>query len=153
MALGIVLLLVWLILLLRFPRPMVPASLVIAALALLLGGIVVSMQWLDSRRVDQLDINITYAPESCEFGKPLRIDITNNTTHTVTNISWRLLAAQPGYNSNLVDTSTAASTYRIDQLIPPDGNWTGCYQVPRLRTGYRAPDLDYRADHVRADFQ
>lgn len=153
MALGIVLLLVWLILLVRFPRPMVPASLVIAALALLLGAFVASMQWLEGRRVDQLDISITYAPEACDFGKPLRVDITNNSAHTVTNISWRLLAAQPGYNSNLVDTSTAASTYRINQPIPPDENWTGCYQVPRLRTGYRAPDLDYRADHVRADFQ
>ena len=153
MALGIVLLLAWLILLLRFPRPMVPASLIIVALALLLGAIVATMQWLDGRRVDQLDINIAYAPDACEFGKPLRVDVTNNSAHTVTHISWRLLAAQPGYNSNLVDTSTTASTYRIEHSIPPDGNWTGCYQVPRLRTGYRAPDLDYRTDHLRADFQ
>lgn len=153
MALGIVLLLAWLILLVRFPRPMVPASLVLVALALALGAIVATMQWLDGRRVNQLDIRISYAPQDCEFGKPLRVDITNGTSHSVSNISWRLLAAQPGYNSNLVDTSTAAATYRVDHLIAPNEQWTGCYQVPRLRSGYRAPDLDYRADHVRADFQ
>ena len=153
MALGIVLLLAWLILLVRFPRPMVPASLIIVGLALLLGAIVAPMQWLDGRRVDQLDIRISYAPQACEFGKPLRVDIANRSSHSVSDISWRLLAVQPGYNSNLVDTSTSAASYRVDHLIAPDEQWTGCYRVPRLRTGYRAPDLDYRADHVRADFQ
>lgn len=153
MALGIVLLLAWLILLVRFPRPMVPASLVIIALALLLGAIVVTMQWLDGRRVDQLDISVTYSPDACEFGKPLRVDISNNSAHTITHLSWRLQAVQPGYNTNLVDTGTTAATYRIDESIAPDGDWTGCYRVPRLRTGYRAPDLDYRTDNVHAEFQ
>ncbi|QIB49729.1 hypothetical protein [Pseudomonas sp. OIL-1] len=153
MALGIVLLLAWLILLVRFPRPMVPASLVLVGLALLLGAIVATMQWLDGRRADQLDMSVAYAPDACEFGKPLRVDIINNSAHTVTLISWRLLAAQPGFNTNLVDTSTTAATYRVDQSIPPEGDWTGCYRVPRLRTGYRAPDLDYRMDDVRAEFQ
>lgn len=153
MVLGVVLLLVWLILLLRFPRIMVPASLIIVGLALLLGAIVATMQWLDSRRVDQLDIRISYAPDGCEFGKPLRVDITNQSSDTAVSIRWRLLATQPGYNSNLVDTDTAAATYQMNQPLPPEAHWTGCYQVPRLRTGYRAPDLDYRTDRLRADFQ
>lgn len=152
MPLGIALLLIWLVLLLRFPRIMLPVSGVLIGLGLLLATGVGIKQWLDGRQVDKLDISIRYAPDTCEFGKPLSVRIANQGSRTANHISWRLQANQPGYNTNLLDVSMADAVYQTDQALPPGEQWQRCYSTPRLRSGYRAPDLEYRAERVRADF-
>ena len=65
MPLGIVLLVVWLFLLLRYPRVMLPASGVIVALALLLAAFVGIRQWQNDQHLEQLHISIAYQPEGC----------------------------------------------------------------------------------------
>lgn len=153
MPLGIALFLIWLVLLLRFPKIMLPFSGVIAALALLLAAALGLRHWYTGGLIGQLDISIEYQPESCDFGKPLRVLIVNQGERTVNQMSWQLMATQPDYNTNLLDISVSDATYQIDQAIAPGQQWQGCYAVPRLRSGARAPDLEYRMDRIGADFQ
>ncbi len=152
MPLGIVLLLVWLVLLLRFPRIMLPASGVLAGLGLLLALFVIGRQWMDNRHVADLRVQVNYAPEACAFGRPLQVVMENQSNRVASNIRWRLHATQAGYSSNLLDLSTTDSTYRTERQLAPGESWQECYRVPPLRSGFRAPDLNYRADGLRADF-
>lgn len=153
MALGIALLLVWLILLVRFPRVMLPASGIIVAIALLLAAAAGTWQWWHERQVSDLQISVSHAPEACDFGKPLQVSIHNTARHTASHISWQLTAVQPGYNTNLLDIGVTASLYEVNQTLQPGEQWQACYAVPRLRSGYRAADLDFHAERVRAEFQ
>lgn len=152
MPLGIALLLIWLVLLLRFPRVMLPFSGVLVALALTLAAGVGVKQWLDSRQVKQLHISIQYLPAECDFGQPLRVLIDNRSEQTARDISWQLHATQPGYNSSVLDVSVTGARYHTDRPVSAGSQWQRCYAVPNLRQGYRAPDLLYRAEKVGAEF-
>ena len=153
MALGIAFLLVWLILLVRFPRVMLPASGILVVIALLLAAAAGIWQWRHGQNVSQLEISIKHAPEMCDFGKPLQVSIHNTSSHTTHHISWELWAIQPGYNTNLLDIGVTGSTYQLNQTLHPDEQWQACYVVPPLRSGHRAADLQYHAERIRADFE
>jgi hypothetical protein len=152
MPLGIVLLLVWLVLLVRFPRVMLPVSGVLAGLGLLLALFVFGRQWLEDRHTGQLAVQLSYAPEACDFGRPLRVTIENQSNRSASDIRWQLHATQAGFNTNLLDLSSTDATFRIDQQLAPGETLERCYAVPRLRSGFREPDLTYRAEALRADF-
>lgn len=148
MSLGITLLLIWLVLLVRFPRIMLPASGIIVAIMLVLAAGVGIRQWQHDKQVDLLEISVRHLPEQCDFG----VSVHNNSTHTATQASWQLRAVQPGYNTNLLDIGVTENLYRLGQPLHPAQQWQQCYSVPRLRSGFRAEDLEYYADKVRADF-
>ena len=153
MPLGIVLLMVWLVMLVRFPRIMLPASGIIVVLALLLAAVVGIKQWRHESRVDQLEISVRFAPADCDFGKPILVSIQNASGRTARQVSWQLQATQPGANANLLDLGVTGSTYQMDQPLHADARWQQCYAAPPLRSGYRAADLQYQAQRVRAEFQ
>ena len=153
MLLGIAFLLIWLFALTRFPRVMLPATGVLVCIALLLAAAASIWQWRHERQVDQLQISIRYAPEACDFGKPLQVSIDNNADRTTEHIRWQLKAVQPGYNTNLLDIGVTANTYERDLTLQPGEQWQTCQVVPRLRSGYRAADLNYHAEQVRVQFQ
>ncbi|MFZ2289209.1 MAG: multidrug transporter [Halopseudomonas yangmingensis] len=148
--LGLVVLLAWILLLLRFPRIMIPASLGVLAVALLLAVSVGVKQWLDSRQLARIDIRIEYAPQQCEFGKPLLVRIDNRSERTAQRISWQLLARQPGYSSNLIDTGSTDAGWETDRALAPGEQWQHCLRLPRLRSGYQPAELEYQAQRVRA---
>ena len=153
MPLGIALLLIWLVLLIRFPRIMLPTSVIIVGLTLVLAAAVGIWQWHYGKEVQRLDVSIQYAPQECDFGKPLQVQIRNHADRTASRISWRLLARQPGYNTNLLDTGVTRSTYRLDRPLHADERRQECHAVPPLRSGFHPADLQYQADHIRAEFQ
>lgn len=153
MPLALILLVVWILLLLRFPRVMLPASFGVLGVALLIGGAVAVKQWLDARQLARIDIRIQYLPQECEFGKPLQVSITNNSDLTARRISWQMLARQPGYSSNLLDVGSRDASWETDTALAPGAHWQQCLAVPRLRSGYRAEQLEYQAQHLRADLQ
>src|SRR5690554_6711391 len=74
-------------------------------------------------------------------------------TRTVTGMSWQLRASQAGYSFDLLTGEASRRTYLLDDILPADGRWQRCYPAPALRSGYRAGDLEYRADQVRARLQ
>lgn len=153
MALGIALFLIWLVLLLRFPRPMLPISAALLALALLVAAVLGIRYWHASNLTDQLQTSAAYQPERCDFGKPLRVVIDNRSARTATQIRWQLTATQPGFNTNLLDISITEAIYHTDQALAPGEQWQGCYSVPPLRSGAQAAELDYRLVRIRAQFQ
>ena len=150
MPFGIVLLLVWLVLLVRFPRLMLPATGILIGIAVLLAAGVGINQWRHDQRVSQIEISIHYAPDSCDFGKPLQVHINNPTSRTISQLDWQISATQPGYNTNLVNTR---NVYQIDQPLQNKEQWQQCYALPPLRSGYRATDLAFHAEQVHANFQ
>ncbi len=152
MPLGILLLLIWLVLLVRFPRIMLPVTGILVALVLLLASVLGIRQWQADRQTSLVSISIDYAPEHCDFGKPLAVTISNDSSRILSQISWQLQAIQPGFHTNLIDVSSAANSYQLTEHLPSAAQWRGCYSVPRLRSGYRANDLEYHAAQVRADF-
>ncbi|MEH6564064.1 MAG: multidrug transporter [Halopseudomonas sp.] len=149
--LGAAIFLVWLILLLRFPRTMLPVSGVLAAIGLLLGLGVGFMQWQQAQRLDQLEFALAYQPQQCEFGKPLTVRIRNQSEYPVQHIRWQLIANQPGYNTNLLDAGVAQEFSSAARLQPGEQRLL-CYSVPRLRRGYREAELEYRVEAVNAEF-
>lgn len=152
MPLGILLLLIWLVLLVRFPRIMLPVSGILLALILLLASVFGIQQWRAERQTSQVSISINYAPEHCDFGKPLAVTVNNDSERTLSQLNWQLQAVQPGFHTNLIDISSAANNYQLNQHLQPAAQWRGCYTVPRLRSGYRADDLEYHPAQVRAEF-
>lgn len=153
MPLGIALLLIWLILLVRFPRVMLPASAILMVIALLLAAAVGIGQWRHERQVSRIEISVRYLPDACEFGKPVQVSIRNASSRTTRQISWQLNATQPGYNTNLVNLGVAASTYQMTQPLAAREHWQQCYAAPPLRSGYRAADVQYHAKRISAQFQ
>ncbi|MEL0168440.1 MAG: hypothetical protein VW877_09975 [Pseudomonadaceae bacterium] len=149
---GIALFLIWLVLLLRFPRVMLPVSAVVAGLGLLLGAIMGVLQWQQSQRIDHLAFELSYQPDSCPFGQPLAVSVRNGGERSARNISWQLWVNQPGYNSNLVDAASSDQRFTLNTELAPGAATRVCYSLPRLRRGYRESELEYRADAVRADF-
>ena len=153
MPLGIALFVFWLVMLLRFPRVMLPFSGILLALILLLAAAVGVQQWFNSRLIDQLEFSVLYQPEQCTFGKPLQISIANRTERTAKTVSWQLLANQPGHSANLLDVSVRSDEYQTDRTIQAGESWQGCFAVPSLRRGYRAAELRFSADRIQAEFQ
>lgn len=151
MALGILLLLIWLILLIRFPRIMVPASVGVVAVALILASLAATWQWFSQRQINDLRFDFQYAADSCPANRPLQLVISNHGQRTVSNISWQLVASPAGMNSNMLDVGGAGASYRHAGPLASGDSWQQCYALPRLRSGFRAAELNYRAEHVRAD--
>lgn len=152
MPLGIILLLVWLFLLLRYPRIMLPASGGVLAVALLLAAFVGVRQWQNNQHLDQLQISVQYQPQGCEFGKPLQMVVDNRSGLTASDIEWQLHASQPGQQRNLLDTNVTGAVYRVDVALEPSQRWERCFSLPPLRSGYRAEELRYRAADASAQF-
>lgn len=152
MPLAIALLLVWLILTVKFPRVMLPATGVLVLIAGLLAGGAALWQWQERQRVEQIVFDIRFDPVACSLAQPIRVRIDNQTGRTARQIHWQLHAVQPGYSTNLVDASRDAATYRTERPLAAGEQFEQCLTVPRLRSGYRARDLQYRSDRVSADF-
>ena len=72
MFIGILLVITWLILLLRYPAKALPVS---VAAAIGLGFVAMWVVWLDNREIKQLarlELRIAYAPEQCPADRPLQ---------------------------------------------------------------------------------
>ncbi|UAW98915.1 hypothetical protein KEM63_02740 [Halopseudomonas nanhaiensis] len=152
MAFGVVLLIVWLILLIRFPRVMLRATGVLVIVAGVFAAGAAFWQWQQRQRVERIDFDIRYDAHSCNLAQPIRVRLINQSGRDAVQVHWELKAVQPGYSTNLVDTSSDAATYRTEKRLADGEAFEQCLPPPRLRSGYRARDLEYRADRIRVDF-
>ena len=152
MAFGIALLIVWLVLLVRFPRVMLRATAVLVIIAALIAAGAAFWQWQERQRTERIDFDIRFDALGCNLAQPIRVRLTNQSGREAKQIRWELQAVQPGYSTNLVDTSSDAASYRTEQALPAGEVFEQCLPPPRLRSGYRARDLEYRAERVRVDF-
>ena len=86
MFIGVLLVITWLILLLRYPAKALPVSL---AAALGLGLVAIWVVWLDNREVKQLarlELRISYAPEQCPADRPLLLKMNNGNNVPLTEL-------------------------------------------------------------------
>lgn len=152
MLIGILLILTWLILLLRYPAKALPVSL---AAAVGLGIVAAVVIWQDSRetrRLERLDIRLSYAPQTCPADRPLQIEITNTNPVPLHELRWRIAAYAPGDTVNLADNTYTSARYRGPGALLADARWQDCVPVPALRNGYRPQTLEFHAEHLQGSF-
>ena len=123
---GVLLIITWLILLLRYPAKALPVSL---AAAVGLGFVAVWVVWLDNREASQLarlELRITYAPQDCPADRPLKLTLNNGNDVPLTELRWRVAAYAPGDTVNLADNVYAAPRYRGPGELQAGATWDDC---------------------------
>lgn len=146
---GVLLIITWLILLLRYPAKALPVSL---AAAVGLGFVAVWVVWLDNREAAQLarlELRISYAPQDCPADRPLKLTLNNGNDVPLTELRWRVAAYAPGDTVNLADNVYAAPRYRGPGELQAGATWDDCLPTPPLRPGYRPQTLEFRAEHLQ----
>jgi hypothetical protein len=117
--------------------------LVIAVLGLLLwGGVAAYVHWTYERHVKNVDVSVTIHPKgtgaicSEAQGRPLFVDIVNNSAKTVEEISFRLKAHRTGETTNLA----SRRAYNSNKTLKPGEAWGGCLPAV-LQDGVAADPL------------
>lgn len=152
MLIGVLLIITWLILLLRYPAKALSVSM---AAVVGLGLVAASVAWLDSReaqRLARLELRITLAPKQCPADRPLFLTLRNNNDVPLESLSWRIAAYSPGDTVNLADNLYTAPRYRGPGELQAGANWQDCLPMPPLRAGYRAQTLEFRAERLQGSF-
>lgn len=152
MLIGTILILTWLILLLRYPAKALPLSL---AAVLGLALIALWVLWEErgtERRFSRLDIQLTYAPQSCPADRPLSIRVRNGSDAVLRDLAWQVQAFRPGDTINLAQPSYEHPRYLGPSELQPGAQWQDCLVLPPIRQGYRARSLEFRATHLRGTF-
>ncbi|RMR61958.1 hypothetical protein ALP83_03648 [Pseudomonas syringae pv. actinidiae] len=152
MFIGILLILTWLVLLLRYPAKALPVSL---AAAVGLGVVAAVVIWQDSqetRQLERLEIRLVYDPQGCPADRPLQVSITNTNQVALQELRWRIAAYAPGDSVNLADNTYTSARYRGPGELQAKGTWQDCVPLPALRNGYRPQTLEFRAEHLQGSF-
>lgn len=152
MLIGVLLVITWLILLLRYPAKALPVSL---AAFVGLGLVAAWVLWEESRETRQLahlDLGITFAPEQCPADRPLLLKMRNGNDVPLTELRWRIAAYAPGDTINLADNQYSSPRYRGPGELQPGADWQDCLPIPPLRPGYRAQTLEFRAERLQGSF-
>lgn len=105
------------------------ALLVVAVLGLVLwGGVAAYEHWSYDRHVKKVMISVAMHPAgagaicSDAQDRPLFVDIVNNSTKTVEELSFRLRATRKGESTNLA----SRRAYSSDKVLQPGEAWGGC---------------------------
>ena len=152
MLIGVLLIITWLVLLLRYPSKALPVSLAaVAGLAI----VAASVAWLDHREAQQLarlELRMVYAPDQCPPDRPLSLTLRNSNDVPLLELGWRVAAYAPGDSVNLADNLYTAPRYRGPGELLAGGVWQDCLPLPPLRAGYRAQTLEFRAERLQGHF-
>lgn len=152
MFIGILLIVSWLGLLLRYPTKALPVSMAaLIGLALVVTWVV----WMDSREAQQLarlELRVAYAPQQCPADRPLQLKLTNGNPVPLLELRWRIAAYAPGDTANLADNLYSTPRYRGPGQLQGGSSWEDCLPLPPLRPGYRAQTLEFRAEHLQGSF-
>ncbi len=152
MLIGVLLIITWLVLLLRYPTKALPVSMAaFAGLAM----VAASVAWLDYREAQQLarlELRMIYAPDQCPADRPLHLTLRNGNDVPLTELGWRVAAYAPGDTVNLADNLYTAPRYRGPGELQAGASWQDCLPLPPLRAGYRAQTLEFRAERLQGSF-
>ena len=92
MLFGILLVVTWLILLIRYPHKALPVSLVALLGIGLLAGWVLWQEARDEERLTRLELSLDYAPDQCPAHRPLRVTLRNTSSLPLRELTWRIAA-------------------------------------------------------------
>jgi hypothetical protein len=152
MFIGVLLVITWLILLLRYPGKALPVSL---AAFVGLGLVAAWVLWEENRETRQLarlDLRVTFAPDQCPADRPLLLKMRNGNDVPLTELRWRIAAYAPGDTINLADNQYSSPRYRGPGELQPGADWQDCLPIPPLRPGYRPQTLEFRAERLQGSF-
>ncbi|MCM2460831.1 multidrug transporter [Pseudomonas sp. CG7] len=152
MLIGVLLVITWLILLLRYPAKALPVSL---AAFIGLGLVAVWVLWQErreTRQLERLELRLSYAPGQCPADRPLSLTLKNNNDVPLLELRWRVAAYAPGDTINLADSPYDAPRYRGPGELQAGADWQDCLPLPPLRPGYRPQTLEFRAERLHGSF-
>ncbi|WP_462381618.1 multidrug transporter [Pseudomonas sp. Marseille-QA0892] len=152
MIVGVLLVVIWLVLLFRYPAKALPVSMTAVALLGIVAAWVVWQQNRLDHRLASLDIRLAYDLNACPPAKPLSIAIRNRSDAVLSSLNWQIAAYFPGETSNLAQRDYDRPRYDAPGGIQPDGLWQECVPTPPIRSGYRAETLEYRAESLNGSF-
>ncbi|KPW35302.1 Multidrug transporter [Pseudomonas coronafaciens pv. atropurpurea] len=152
MFIGVLLILTWLILLLRYPAKALQVSLAAAAGLGIVAAVVIWQDSRETRQLERLDIQLGYDPQSCPADRPLQVSITNDNQASLLELRWRIAAYAPGDTVNLTDNTYTSARYRGPGQLQAKAVWKDCVPLPVLRSGYRPQTLEFRAEHLQGSF-
>jgi hypothetical protein len=119
---------VTLILLLIFPRRILP---IVVAAVLFAGGLGGYIYWSElalRKRQDLVVVSVQYAPSACSNEQPLQVQVQNNSELTVVRVQWVFSARRPGYRGEL--TGAWQKVYATDEALAPGDAYIGCFAAP-----------------------
>lgn len=152
MLIGVLLVLTWLILLIRYPLRALPISLGAVLGLALVAGWVIWQEQREQRLLGQVQIRLNYAPAACPGAQPLQAVLHNRSGRALRSLRWEVQAFAPGDRINLVERAYDAPRYQGPDALQPGESWETCLPLPRLRPGYRASSLEFRADRLEGTF-
>ena len=151
MLFGVLLVVTWLILLIRYPHKALPVSLVALCGIGLLAGWVLWQEARDEERLARLELSLDYAPDQCPAYRPLRVILRNTSSLPLRELTWRIAAYPLEDDLNLTRADTVAR-YHGAAPLAPDAQWQDCLPLPALRPGYSPESLVFRAERRRGHF-
>lgn len=152
MFIGVLLIITWLILLIRYPAKALPVSM---AALFGLGLVALWVVWLDNREARQLarvELRLSYEPQECPADRPLKVALNNGNDVPLVELQWRIAAYAPGDTVNLAENLYSAPRYRGPGELQAKGTWQDCLPLPPLRSGYRPQTLEFRAERLQGTF-
>jgi hypothetical protein len=152
MLIGALLILLWFILLLRYPLRALPISLGAAAAFALVVGWAILQDRQQARLLERLKVTISYEPRQCPAARPLLARLTNHSDRRVSQLSWRIAAYVPNSRLNVAQGSFEKPDYSLPADLQAGASWQSCLPLPTLRSGYRASTLSFGATDLEGEF-
>lgn len=151
MLIGTLLILSWLALLIRYPGRTIAINLTaVFALGLVALGLIWQEQH-EQRRLERLELTLTL-DAACPADRPLRAHLRNGSDAALHELRWQVGAYQRGDSINLADSRYDSPHYRAPHTLLPGSDWQECLPLPPLRAGYRAANLEFRAERLEGQF-
>lgn len=152
MLIGVILVLSWLILLIRYPSKALPVSLAALVGLGLVASWVLWQESRDNRDLARLELRLDYAPDRCPADRPLALALKNGSDAALLELQWQIAAYRPGDSVNLAERLYEAPRYSGPGELLPGADWQTCLPLPTLRSGYRASTLEFRAERLQGSF-
>lgn len=141
------LILLWVVLVVRYPaRALLVSALGLTAM-LLLAGTTLLLERRESARLAQVSILIELS-DRCPAPRPLLVSVHNPHAAALHELRWQLSAHLPAQPDELL-ASPQAAQLAAPALLPGHTRWQQCVMVPALRPGYRLEDLAFSATNPR----
>ncbi|MDT4857073.1 hypothetical protein FQZ97_914850 [compost metagenome] len=151
MLIGIVLILTWLILLLRYPAKALPLSMAAVAGLGLVAFWVLWEEQVEERRFSRVEVQLRLDPQ-CPADRPLAISVRNGADAVLRDFAWQVQAFRPDDTINLAQASYDRPRYLGPAELQPGAQWQNCLPLPPIRQGYRPQSLEFRASDLRGTF-
>ena len=152
MLFGVVLVITWLILLIRYPTKALPVSMAALVGLGLVATWVIWQEGRDERYLAHLELRLHYDPQRCPADRPLAIDLKNGSDAALLELRWEVAAYRPGNSTNLAQRLYESPRYSGPGELLPGASWNDCLPLPDLRSGYRPNSLEFRAERLQGKF-